>query len=873
MNKRIASLAIVFAMLWSMLVSVLPVHVHAAPPVFESTQLKITANTTTAKPGDTITFTITMGPVSDLGTMQMVTKIPDGLSYVDNSGKLADGLKETLGFDILDWTEENDRPYAGEFPGCMINGVASAADYYSDTDTVLATFDCTVDEGASGVLQLGLYNLEFYSCQGEWPDHTDRFSVVPATITVTGGTDIPAESVTIDKESITLTVGASETLTATVRPEGSTDTVVWSSDDPGIATVEPATGKVTAVSAGNTTITATAGERKDTCAVEVQPAGCAHSDKETVPAKESNCTEKGWDEYQKCRDCGALFSKEGAPIADVPYRELNENHVWADEWSSDETGHWRVCTLNPEHLETVTEHTPDRDAPTETDPVKCTVCDYVIDEATGHVCASHLEKVERKEAKCTEDGNIEHYRCTSCGNLFEDAGALVPTDAESVKLEALGHDWAEANCTDPKTCNRCDITEGEALGHDWAGAWSSDATNHWHDCTRCDETDGMAAHEPDRDAPTETDPVKCTVCDYVIDEATGHICADHLTKVDRKEAKCTEDGNIEHYRCTSCGNLFEDASALVPTDTESVKLEALGHDWKEADCTDPKTCNRCFATEGEALGHDWKEATCTTPKTCDRCQTTDGDALGHDWSRVWSSDETHHWNDCSRCDEKDNYEEHNPDRDHPTYEHPVLCEDCGYVIEEQLEEQTVRIELPFTLRVENTGDREPGREVFTFIAENFGEVVEYEVVSNTVETNGTNVYDGKFVIAVKEGDVSRLYEGFEFRQVKGTSNGWTYDETKYYVMLEPIINFAAEGRAAYYWRVFGFGRDGQPDYDTPINGVSFVNSYKYKAPAAPAEPARPNPNTGVKGGHAMGMVLFLAGTAAAGIALSGKKDK
>ena len=177
MNKRIASLAIVFAMLWSMLVSVLPVHVHAAPPVFESTQLKITANTTTAKPGDTITFTITMGPVSDLGTMQMVTKIPDGLSYVDNSGKLADGLKETLGFDILDWTEENDRPYAGEFPGCMINGVASAADYYSDTDTVLATFDCTVDEGASGVLQLGLYNLEFYSCQGEWPDHTDRFSV------------------------------------------------------------------------------------------------------------------------------------------------------------------------------------------------------------------------------------------------------------------------------------------------------------------------------------------------------------------------------------------------------------------------------------------------------------------------------------------------------------------------------------------------------------------------------------------------------------------------------------------------------------------------------------------------------------------------
>ena len=720
MNKRITSLVLAFAMVLSILANALTMPVFAAPTGPNDAEYSLEANKTTAAPGDEIEFTVYVQQTGTLNVIEGKVKVPDGLTYT--GGEIVPGAKEKLGWDWLGWTPD---------PAMILNGYG--AESYTGTDKVaLMTFRCTVDSNAAdGDYEVTLF--EYFT--GDEAYEYKTTTCVPATITVTGGTDIPAESVTISKESITLTVGASETLTATVRPEGSTDTVVWSSDDPGIATVDPATGKVTAVSAGNTTITATAGERKDTCAVEVQPAGCAHSDKETVPAKESNCTEKGWDEYQKCRDCGALFSKEGAPIADVPYRELNENHVWADEWSSDETGHWRVCTLNPEHLETVTEHTPDRDAPTETDPVKCTVCDYVIDEATGHVCASHLEKVERKEAKCTEDGNIEHYRCTSCGNLFEDA------------------------------------------------------------------------------------------------------------------------------------------SALVPTDTESVKLEALGHDWKEADCTDPKTCNRCFATEGEALGHDWKEATCTTPKTCDRCQTTDGDALGHDWSRVWSSDETHHWNDCSRCDEKDNYEEHNPDRDHPTYEHPVLCEDCGYVIEEQLEEQTVRIELPFTLRVENTGDREPGREVFTFIAENFGEVVEYEVVSNTVETNGTNVYDGKFVIAVKEGDVSRLYEGFEFRQVKGTSNGWTYDETKYYVMLEPIINFAAEGRAAYYWRVFGFGRDGQPDYDTPINGVSFVNSYKYKAPAAPAEPARPNPNTGVKGGHAMGMVLFLAGTAAAGIALSGKKDK
>lgn len=29
------------------------------------------------------------------------------------------------------------------------------------------------------------------------------------------------------------------------------------------------------------------------------------------------------------------------------------------------------------------------------------------------------------------------------------------------------HEWAEATCRTPKTCNLCRETEGEALGHTW----------------------------------------------------------------------------------------------------------------------------------------------------------------------------------------------------------------------------------------------------------------------------------------------------------------------------------------------------------------------------------------------------------------------
>lgn len=80
---------------------------------------------------------------------------------------------------------------------------------------------------------------------------------------------VAVESVTLDKTSVTLQVGGEETLTATVTPDNATDkAVTWSSDNTAVATV--ANGKVTAVSAGTATVTATAGGKSATCAVTVE---------------------------------------------------------------------------------------------------------------------------------------------------------------------------------------------------------------------------------------------------------------------------------------------------------------------------------------------------------------------------------------------------------------------------------------------------------------------------------------------------------------------------------------------------------------------------------------------------------------------------
>ena len=178
MKKKVTSLLLCFIMIFSMITVAVPV--YAAPVA--STTLTVAADKTTAAPGDTITYTITMGPVSDLGSIQMVLDIPSGLTYVSGSGSLAAGLKAKLGFDTADYTEGTKD---GK-PRIMINGVASAANYESATDTVIATFKCTVAAGATGTLEVGLTELEFYSV--DLTDNTSRFSVVTAKVTVNAPT-------------------------------------------------------------------------------------------------------------------------------------------------------------------------------------------------------------------------------------------------------------------------------------------------------------------------------------------------------------------------------------------------------------------------------------------------------------------------------------------------------------------------------------------------------------------------------------------------------------------------------------------------------------------------------------------------------------
>ncbi|MCM1235122.1 MAG: hypothetical protein NC489_33905 [Ruminococcus flavefaciens] len=133
------------------------------------------------------------------------------------------------------------------------------------------------------------------------------------------------------------------------------------------------------------------------------------------------------------------------------------------------------------------------------------------------------------------------------------------------------HKWIEADCLNPKTCSRCEKTEGEPLGHDFSKLTCVDDEV----CLRCGETG---------------------------QKAEGHKWND---------AKCTED-----EICLVCGEIGR---------------KATEHKWLDATCTEPKTCSVCKETDGKAKGHKWDKATCVEPKTCSVCGKNEGKANGHKW--------------------------------------------------------------------------------------------------------------------------------------------------------------------------------------------------------------------------------------------------
>ena len=170
---------------------------------------------------------------------------------------------------------------------------------------------------------------------------------------------------------------------------------------------------------------------------------------------------------------------------------------------------------------------------------------------------------------CTTDGNIEHYKCNVCGDLFEDAGAVKSLTEEQVKRPA-GHEYGDLVPKQEPTCTQTGMQA-------------------YYKCSVCNKY-----FDADKNETTET---ALTI------PATGvHTFG---TLIDETPATCIAGGMKAHYKCTVCGKYF-DADKNETTE-EALKTPIspyYGHDfgfWVEeeyATCQTPgrkgyKHCSIC----------------------------------------------------------------------------------------------------------------------------------------------------------------------------------------------------------------------------------------------------------------------------------------
>ena len=200
---------------------------------------------------------------------------------------------------------------------------------------------------------------------------------------------------------------------------------------------------------------------------------------------------------------------------------------------------------------------------------------------------------------CTTDGNIEHYKCNVCGDLFEDAGAVNQLTEEKVKIPA-GHEYGDLVPKQEPTCTQT----------------------------------GMQAH------------YKCSVCNKYFDESKTEKNVEELTIpvnpnahdfgawIAEVPATCVATGTKGHKDCNRCNRYYDESGNEITDLTISTNDN---HDWNawvsNGDGTHTRTCKRDSGHKenGTCSGGT---ATCTTKAVCEVCKTTYGDTAPHTYGEL-----------------------------------------------------------------------------------------------------------------------------------------------------------------------------------------------------------------------------------------------
>ena len=257
------------------------------PPVVSVTGVTLNKTATSIQVGGTETLTATVSPKDAANQKVSWKSDKPEIATVDASGKVT-GVK--AGTATITVTTED----GGKTATCK---VTVSDKEIKVTGVTLTKTTLTLETGASETLTASIAPKDATNQKVSWKSDKPEIATVDAsgkvtgvkagtaTITVTtedGGktatcqvtvkaNTVAVTGVTLNKSTLSLNVGASETLTATVAPaDASNKNVTWASSNTTIATVD-ASGKVTGLAKGTVTITVTTedGAKTATCKVTV----------------------------------------------------------------------------------------------------------------------------------------------------------------------------------------------------------------------------------------------------------------------------------------------------------------------------------------------------------------------------------------------------------------------------------------------------------------------------------------------------------------------------------------------------------------------------------------------------------------------------